>query len=147
MQYSQNDPEIHIFCQMQDIFTFEDVIEYVLSFQVGGFGCLRLCHPYGTQLAIMINGNQIYPHFFPIGNHPGWRIAVAADADWEIDIEFRTDNNNPISIPLALVVNVERAIEIIRQYWEDGEMPQAEEWAGLSAGKLSSPAGAIRWIS
>ncbi|MEM6473470.1 MAG: hypothetical protein AAF802_28180 [Planctomycetota bacterium] len=128
-------PEAHIFRERQDAFTVLNATEYVSSFQSGRFGCLWLRHPSGTQLAVMVNGSYSYPHFFPAGDHPGWQIAPSDDADWETEIDFRADNGEPTPMPLALVICTKRVTEVIQNYWQDGEMPNTEQWTSLIEGE------------
>jgi hypothetical protein len=128
-------PEVHIFRDRKSGFTLKDAIKYVSSFTLGEFGCLWLYHENGTQLAIMVNGRQAYPHFFPAGDHPGWQIAVPEDANWDTDIDFRADNQEPTPMPSALVVSVERAIKVLEYYWGHGQPTKEERWTSLVAGE------------
>ena len=93
-----------------------------------------LYHANGSQLAIMINGQQTYPHFFPAGDHPGWQVAADDDADWDTEIDFLADNQEPTPTPLALVVPVDRTVEILTHYWHNGSRSETEAWANLMDG-------------
>src|SRR5262245_14865287 len=116
-------------------FTLADAVQYLSSFSSGGLGCLWLYHDNRTKLLIMINGCQVYPHFFPEGDHPGWQIAAPAGADWRTEVDFRIDGDEPKPMPLALVVSVERAVEVLKIYWEHGQPTEKERWTSLVAGE------------
>lgn len=81
--------EVFFFQEARHACTLENVVEYLTSFVDKSFGCLWLHHENGTQLAIMINGCQAYPHFFPADSHPGWQIeADKHDDDWDTYVDF-----------------------------------------------------------
>jgi len=129
------DPLVHIFRETKPEFTLSEAINYLSSISGDEYGCIWLRHENGTQLAIMINGQRAYPHFFPSGDHPGWQIAAKEGADWDTLVKFRADNGEPTPMPLALVLPIERTVEILRHFWEHGKRTPGEHWTSLVAGE------------
>jgi len=127
--------DAQLFREVKPDFSLKEATDYLTSFGDDGFGCLWLYHPNGTQLGIMINGQRSYPHFFPAADRPGWQIAATNDADWNTMIEFLADNREPTPMPLALVVPVERCVDIVTYYWENGGRNDKENWTSLVAGE------------
>ena len=127
--------KVHLFRLEKPSPTLEEAESYVASFTPGSFGCILLHHPNGTQLAVMINGNQTYPHYFPAADHPGWQPAAENDADWDTEVEFLADNGEPTPMPLALVVPVERTLAILRYFWQHGGRADEVTWTSLVDGE------------
>ena len=127
--------EVYLFRDAKPSLTLQQAVDYLTSFQTDTFGCMWLHHSNATQLAIMINGRQTYPHFFPAGDHPGWQVAAKDDADWDTEIDFLADNHEPTPMPLALAVSVDRTVEILTHYWHNGSRTEVETWASLIDGE------------
>lgn len=129
------DPQVHIFHDAKPGLTFADAIRYVSGIAPDNYGCIWLRHESGTQLAIMIKGQQTYSHFFPCGDHPGWQVAATEAGDWDTSVNFRADNGELTPMPLALVLPIERSVEILRHFWQHGERTLREQWTSLAAGE------------
>lgn len=127
--------KVYLFQQEKLSLTLGEAESYVASFTPGSFGYIWLHHPNGTQLAVMINGKQTYPHFFPDADHPGWQLAAEHYADWDTEVEFLADNGEPTPMPLALVVPVDRTTAILRYFWKHGSRTDQDTWTSLVDGE------------
>jgi hypothetical protein len=66
------DPQVHIFHDAKPGFTLADAVGYISGIAPDDYGYIWLRHENGTRLAIMIKGQQTYPHFFchsPLPTH------------------------------------------------------------------------------
>ena len=123
--------EVELFGKLTPTFTLQEAEDYVASFTTESYGCIWLHHANGSQLAIMINGDQAYPHFFPAGDHPGWQVAPDDDGDWDTMIDLLADNGEPTPMPHALIVPIDRALAILAHYWQHGSRIDSETWTSL----------------
>lgn len=128
-------PQVCIFGDTKPEFALADAISYVSSIGRDDYGCIWLRHENGAQLAIMIRGQQAYPHFFPSGDHPGWQIAAIEAGNWDTSVEFHADNGELTPMPLALVLPIERTVELLQYFWQYGERTPRERWTSLAAGE------------
>jgi hypothetical protein len=129
------DPQVYIFRDAKPASTLADAINYISGVAPDDYGCIWLRHDNGTQLAIMIKGQQAYPHFFPRDDHPGWQVAAPEAGDWDTSVTFHADNGELTPMPLALVLPTERTLEILRYFWHHGERSPAEQWTSLVDGE------------
>lgn len=127
--------EVFLFREAMPSFSLQHATEYLTSFTAGSYGCISLYHQNGTQLSVMVNGRQTYPHYFPSDDHPGWQVVGEDDSDWDTEVDFLAENREPTPTPIPLVIPVERTLEILTHFWNYGRRTAAERWTSLVDGE------------
>ena len=84
-------------------------------------------------LGVLTNSSYAYVHFFDEDGSPGFR--GLADEDLGLDENelptFYSSNGEIMSVEIECIVSLNKAVEVVREFFETGSMPTSIEWDEL----------------
>lgn len=84
-------------------------------------------------VGVLTNSSYAYVHFFDEEGSPGFR--GLADEDLGLDEDelptFYSSNGEIMSVEIECVVSLNKAVEVVREFFETGSMPTCIEWDEL----------------
>src|SRR5262245_11255891 len=116
-------------CGNRSVDELEELLQILRSTRKGAFGEFWLGEPHGPSLAIHINGELAYLHYFPAERHPGFQAVGEQTANGMVF--FTQEGDAGFSMPRAVVVSVERAYQAATDFFQSLGLPGSLEWAEL----------------
>ncbi len=84
-------------------------------------------------MGVLTNSSYAYVHFFDEEGSPGFR--GLADEDLGLDEDelptFYSSNGEIMSVEIECIVSLNKAVEVVREFFETGSMPTSIEWDEL----------------
>jgi hypothetical protein len=115
-------------CGHNTVSSLHELTQLLQSTRNGDFGEFWLGSETFPALAIHINGNFAYLHFFPADRHPGFQ--PVGDAEGE-DVKFQQEGQGEFSMPRAFVVSVEQAYQAAAEFFTASHLPGCIKWTEL----------------
>jgi hypothetical protein len=116
-------------CGNQIVSTREELLVILRSSRSGAFGEFWCGERGCPTLAIHMNGDAAYLHFFPTDRHPGFQ--AVGDKDAKGNVTFTQEGEVDFSMPRTVVVSIARAYEAAAQFFERPSLPSCIEWTEL----------------
>lgn len=85
-------------------------------------------------ICVLTNQNYAYVHFFEEEGETG--LQIVSDVDTGLDLEgmsiFYTNTDmEEVNIQNSSVVDIKKAVEIVREFWTTHQLPQCIKWEKL----------------
>ena len=113
----------------------EAVIERIRNKRRARYGAFHICareeYPY---LALHLNGDVAYLHYFPSDGHPGFQPTVPDGTDVVADVHFLNldgTESGAFDMPRSTLISVDDAVTAVREFARDSEPPPSIEWFEL----------------
>ena len=101
----------------------------------GEFGAFLLHHDKGyPALALHINGDVAYLHYYPSRGHSGYQAQDMAPSGCEPKVRFLQldgDEGNVFQVPDYTLVSTETAYETALEFFRRSEIPLSISWCGM----------------
>ena len=121
---------VSIFKDFKTDFELEEVVDYIKKRGGEEMGCIWITHDCGVELAIMLNKEKAYIHFFPGGDHAGFQLSPKDENAGKM-IEFLADNGESTPMSSEYVVDVGVAIDVAKCFWNTGQRANEYSWDEL----------------
>jgi hypothetical protein len=108
--------------------SLQELKQLLQSTRNGDFGEFWLGSETFPALAIHINGNFAYLHFFPADGHPGFQ--PVGDAKGE-DVKFQQEGQGEFSMRREFVVPIEQAYQAAAEFFTAPQPPSCIKWIEL----------------